>query len=120
MLEGNWHPSEKMLENLGKTEHLRWNAFHFANGYRAMSDEEFEANAAEWRRCQEEGIPSTVRIARDTAARTHACLISWDELDALSFKVSAVTGRSVDYKQYDINNVLTLPKLLRAGEESDR
>ena len=120
MLEGNWHPSEKMLENLGKTEHLRWNAFHFANGYRAMSDEEFEANAAEWRRCQEEGIPSTVRIARDTAARTHACLISWDELDALSFKVSAVTGRSVDYKQYDINNVLALPKLLRAGEESDR
>ena len=120
MLEGNWHPSEKMLENLGKTEHLRWNAFHFANGYRAMSDEEFEANAAEWRRCQEEGIPSTVRIARDTAARTHACLISWDELDALSFKVSTVTGRSVDYKQYDINNVLALPKLLRAGEESDR
>ena len=120
MLEGNWHPSEKMLENLGKTEHLRWNAFHFANGYRTMSDEEFEANAAECRRCQEEGIPSTVRIARDTAARTHACLISWDELDALSFKVSAVTGRSVDYKQYDINNVLALPKLLRAGEESDR
>ena len=120
MLEGNWHPSEKMLENLGKTEHLRWNAFHFANGYRAMSDEEFEANAAEWRRCQEEGIPSTVRIARDTAARTHACLVSWDDLDALSLKVSAVTGRSVDYKQYDINNVLALPKLLRAGEESDR
>lgn len=120
MLEGNWHPSEKMLENLGKTEHLRWNAFHFANGYRTMSDEEFEANAAEWRRCQEEGIPSTVRIARDTAARTHACLISWDELDALSFKVSAVTGRSVDYKQYDINNVLALPKLLRAGEESEK
>ncbi|MBQ3663960.1 MAG: hypothetical protein II914_07495 [Clostridia bacterium] len=120
MLEGNWHPSEKMLENLGKTEHLRWNAFHFANGYRTMSDEEFEANAAEWRRCQEEGIPPTVRIARDTAARTHACLISWDELDALSLKVSAVTGRSVDYKQYDTNNVLALPKLLRAGEESDR
>ncbi|MBQ1770630.1 MAG: hypothetical protein II000_01600 [Clostridia bacterium] len=120
MLEGNWHPSEKMLENLGKTEHLRWNAFHFANGYRTMSDEEFEANAAEWRRCQEEGIPSTVRIARDTAARTHACLVSWDDLDALSLKVSAVTGRSVDYKQYDINNVLALPKLLRAGEESDR
>ena len=85
-----------------------------------MSDEEFEANAAEWRRCQKEGIPSTVRIARDTAARTHACLISWDELDALSFKVSAVTGHSEDYKQYDINNVLALPKLLRAGEESDR
>ena len=120
MLSGEWHPTEKMLENLGKTEHLRWNAFHFANGYRAMTDEEFEANAAEWRRCQEEGIPSTVRIARDTAARTHACLIPWDDLDALSFKVSSVTGRNVDYKQYDINNVLALPKLLRAGEETEK
>ena len=120
MISGDWHPTEKMLENLGKTEHLRWNAFHFANGYRAMTEEEFEANAAEWRRCQEEGIPSTVRIARDTAARTHACLIPWDDLDALSFKVSSVTGRNVDYKQYDINNVLALPKLLRAGEESEK
>ena len=119
MIEGNWQPSEKMLENLGKTEHLRWNAFHFANGYRTMSDEEFESNAATWRRCQEEGIPSTVRIAKDTAARTHACLVSWDELDALSLKVGAVTGRTVDYKQYDINNVLTLPKILQAGEETE-
>ena len=120
MLSGEWHPTEKMLENLGKTEHLRWNAFHFANGYRTMSDEEFEANVAEWRRCQEEGVPCKIRITRNTAARTHACLVSWDDLDALSFKVSAVMGRSVDYKQYDINNVLALPKLLQAGEESKR
>lgn len=118
MLSGNWHPTKEMLENLGKTEHLRWNAFHFANGYRTMTDEEFEANAAEWRRCREEGIPCSIRIAKDTAARTHACLISWEELDALSEKESAVTGRSIDYKQYDINNVLALPGLLRAGEEA--
>lgn len=117
ILSGNWHLSEEMLENLGKTEHLRWNAFHFANGYRTMTDDEFNANAAEWRRCQEKGIPCTVRIAKDTAARTHACLIPWDELEALSEKENAITGGSVDYKQYDINNVLALPKLIKAGEE---
>ena len=82
-----------------------------------MTDDEFNANAAEWRRCQEKGIPCTVRIAKDTAARTHACLIPWDELDALSEKENAITGGSVDYKQYDINNVLALPKLIKAGEE---
>ena len=118
MLAGNWHPSGEMLENLGRTEHLRWNAFHFANGYRTMTEAEFDAKAEEWRRCQAEGLPCSIRIAKDAEARTHACLIPWEALDALSARESAVTGRSVDYKQYDINNVLALPRLLRAGEES--
>jgi hypothetical protein len=117
IMSGNWHPAKDVLENLGKTEHLRWNAFHFANGYRTMTDDEFNANAAEWRRCREEGVPCKVRISKDAAARTHACLIPWDDLDALSEKENAVTGGNVDYKQYDINNVLALPRLLRAGEE---
>ena len=115
ILAGNWHPSDEMLVNLGRTEHLRWNAFHFANGYRTMTDEEFDANAAEWRRCQEAGVPCTIRLTKDTYARTHACLVSWDDLDVLSAKESALTGKAVDYKQYDINNVLALPKLLGAG-----
>ena len=28
-----------------------------------------------------------------------------------------MTGRSVDYKQYDINNVMIIPDILRAQEE---
>ena len=118
MLAGNWHPSAELLENLGRTEHLRWNAFHFANGYRTMTEAEFDANAAEWRRCREAGLPCGVRISKDTGRRTHACLIPWEKLDELSARESAVTGHAVDYKQYDINNVLALPRLLRAGEES--
>ncbi|MBR6114127.1 MAG: hypothetical protein IKQ10_02990 [Oscillospiraceae bacterium] len=118
MLAGDWHPSQELLVNLGQTEHLRWNAFHFANGYRTMTPEEFNDNAATWRRCQEAGLPCNIKISKNTEERTHACLVSWDELDELSARESAVTGRSVDYKQYDINNVLALPRLLRAGEES--
>ena len=49
---------------------------------------------------------------------SHNCLIAWEDLDALSEKENAVTGGGVDYKQYDINNVLAIPKLLQAGGEN--
>ncbi len=117
LLAGAWKPSDEMLRNLGETEHLRWNAFHFAMGYRPMSEKEFSANAEHWIRCREEGVPCRVNIVKNTAARTHACLISWDNLDRLSARVSEITERTVDYRQLDINNVLILPTLLQAEEE---
>ena len=121
MLAGDWQPSQELLTNLGQTEHLRWNAFHFAMGYRTMTQEEFDDRAAAWQRYQEQGgVPRGFKIAKDQSARAHACLIPWDALDALSAKENAVTGRGVDYKAYDINNVLTLPRMLRAQEEADR
>ena len=121
MLAGDWQPSQELLTNLGQTEHLRWNAFHFAMGYRTMTQEEFDDRAAAWQRSQEQGgVPRGFKIAKDQSARAHACLIPWDALDALSAKENAVTGRGVDYKAYDINNVLTLPRMLRAQEEADR
>ena len=117
MLAGQWQPSPAMLENLGETEHMRWSAFHFAMGYSPMSREEFEANARTWAQCRAEGRPCDIKIAKNTAARRHACLIPWAELDALSARENALTGRNVNYKQTDVNNVLTLPKLLRAEAE---
>ena len=42
----------------------------------------------------------------------------WEELDRLSEEENRATGRNVDYKQIDINNVLALPKLLRAEEDA--
>ena len=115
MLAGRWQPGETLLQNLGETEHLRWNAFHFAMGYRTMSREEFEDNARTWARCRAEGRPCP-KIAKNSEKRTHACLISWEELNELSAREKVLTGRDVDYQQTDIDNVLTLPKLLRAGE----
>lgn len=117
MLAGEWKPSDQMLQNLGETEHLRWNAFHFAMGYSTMSMEEFEANAKTWARCKADGIPCSLKIAKNSEKRTHACLVSWEELDELSAKENAVTDRKVNYKQTDIDNVLSLPRLLRAEEE---
>jgi len=117
MLAGTWNPTQELLLTLGETEHLRWNAFHFAMGYRTMSEEEFQANAALWARCRAEGVPCPIRLTKNTETRTHACLIPWAALDELSRRESEITGRSVNYKQYDIDNVLTLPRLLRAEEE---
>ncbi|MCR5577554.1 MAG: hypothetical protein K6F56_11140 [Oscillospiraceae bacterium] len=117
LIAGKWEPSGEMLRNLGETEHLRWNAFHFSMGYRPMSREEFEANAETWARCKAEGVPCSIKIAKNGEKRLHACLVSWEELDELSARENELTQRNVDYKQMDINNVLTLPKLLQAEEK---
>ncbi len=119
VLSGEWKPDRELQQTLGETEHLRWNAFHFSMGYEPMSREEFEENARIWTRCRDEGVPSPVRINKNQQARTHACLVSWDELDELSARDNAITGRGVDYKQLDINNVLALPAVLRADEKGE-
>jgi hypothetical protein len=38
--------------------------------------------------------------------------VTWDELDMLSEKENEVTGKSVDYKQMDRDNVKVVLKLL--------
>ena len=120
ILAGNWKPDTVMQNTLGETEHMRWCAFHYAMGYSAMSEEEFNRNAAKYERCRREGIPCNIKISKNTDARTHACLISWDELDALSEKENRVTGRNVDYKQIDIDNALALPKLLKTENNREK
>ena len=120
-LGGKWCPKGALLETLGETEHLRWCAFHFANGYVPMSRHQFESNAQEWVQAKAEGREGNIRIAKDARRRTHACLIPWEELDDLSARETALTGRAVDYKQIDRNNVLTLPSLLGAqAQEAKR
>ncbi len=120
MLADDWKPDGKHLEALGETEHRRWLAFHYAMGYTRMSDEEFEANARLYALCMAEGKPCPVKISKNQQTRTHACLVPWDALDALSEHERELTGRNVDYKQLDINNVLALPQLLQSEEKAGR
>lgn len=120
MQSGDWNPSPELQQVLGETEHLRWCAFHYAMGYTPMSREQFVANAETWARLRQEGSEKKIKIAKDTQARRHACLIPWTELDELSARENELTGRDVDYKQIDINNVLALPQLLQTqtGKEA--
>ena len=111
--EGQWEPDGKLLDVLGETEHMRWCAFHFANGYRRMSEEELSRNIENYVRCREKGLPLP-RITKNAEQRTHACLIPYDQLDALSERENAVTGKNTDYRRLDINNVLMIPRILEA------
>ncbi len=115
--ENGFELNEAQKENLGKTEHLRWNAFHFVSGYTPMPDDVYEQRAEIYRRQKASGTPE-IRIGKDTEKRLHACLVPWDDLDTLSAKENAVTGGSVDYKEYDVRNVLALPQLF--GKEADK
>ena len=108
--------TDRQKDNLGKTEHLRWNAFHFVSGYSPMPDDVFEKRA-EIYRAQKAAGKSEIRIGKDQENRLHACLVSWEELDELSAKENRVTGGNTDYKEYDIRNVLAVPELL--GKEAD-
>jgi hypothetical protein len=107
-----WAPSPEVLEMLGQAEHLRWCAFHYGMGYRAMSEEEFAERAALYREQTAKG-ETPIRIGKDTEHRLHACLVGWDELPALSDREAEVTGVRKDYRKMDIDNVLMIPDLLK-------
>lgn len=98
------------LENLSITEHLRWNAFHFAMGYTTMTQQEVRQRAE----------ASISPIQKDPARLLHACLISWNELDTLSKLVGTLTKRpELDYKELDRINVLQIPRTLALAQELD-
>lgn len=109
----DWQLSAVQLENLSRTEHLRWNAFHFCMGFSTMTDEEFDSRAREYRRQLSEDGKASIRITKNLPGRTHACLVSWEDLQALSAKEEKVTGKYTDYQYLDTQNVLAVPQLLR-------
>ena len=92
----------RLAEVLGQTEHLRWNAFHFAKGFSVMPEEEI-------RRRAEKGIK---KFQKDTDNRRHACLVSWDELDDLSSLVSELQNKEENYKEKDRRNIFNIPRTL--------
>ena len=118
-LEGRWDFTPEQMENLGIMEHARWNAFHFCMGFSPMSEEEYARRTAMYLREKEETGKGKTRIGKNLAAKTHACLISWDALDELSARENAITGGSVDYKQMDRNNILILPELLKIRDAKE-
>ena len=106
-----WTLTDAQLENLGITEHQRWMAFHFVMGYEKMPAEVYDQREQQY--ISEKSLYGTgkIRVGKDTVARQHACLIPWEELDALSRRENAITGGNVDYKQSDKNNVLAIAQL---------
>ena len=112
-MNGQWTFSDAQREVLGRMEHARWNAFHFAMGFRPMSDEEFRERARIYDEQKASSSQRMIRITKNMEKRTHACLVSWEELVDLAQKEYQVTGKRKDYQQMDIDNVLLIPELLK-------
>lgn len=117
VLSGDWPPPAETLENLAIMEHMRWCAFHYVMDFSPMSKEEHEDRIERYCRDMRQTGTSALSINKNMKNRTHACLIPWEELDALSAQENAATGGRIDYKQMDRSNILVLPKLLRLLEE---
>ncbi len=115
LVQNGWPDDRELLDHLGETEHMRWCAFHFAMGYSPMPEEVFNARALAMLAEKKEKGSSRIRVGKDTEARLHACLIPWDDLPELERKEKELTGREVDYRQMDLDNVLLLPELLKKG-----
>lgn len=69
-------------ENLAKTEHLRWNAFYYVRGWHKWSLEDIGGDTNQ-----------------DQEHKRHACLVDWNDLDAVSKRFNE------PYKQYDFDNI---------------
>ena len=114
VVKGDWTLTDAQKENLSKTEHLRWCAFHYCMGFSPMCEEEFDTRANAYAEQMKQDGKTTIRIGKNMTGRTHACLIGWDELDRLSEKEAVITGKFIDYKALDTDNVMAIPELLRS------
>ena len=115
--EKGWELTAAQLDNMGRTEHLRWCAFHYCMGFAPMGEEEYAERADTYLRQKAAG-EKPLRIGKNMTSRTHACLISWEALVDLSAREEAITGKSVDYQAMDTENVLVIPKLLNTLAEN--
>ncbi len=116
---------QALAENLARTEHLRWMAFHYTMGYRPMTQEEYRARAAVYLQEIREGREHTLRISKDNDLRIHAALIPWEKLPALSAvenKAAADRENPVDFQDNDYTAIYSVPVILRgemSGEEAE-
>ncbi len=95
-----------LLENLAMSEHLRWMGFHYAMGYQSMTKNEIEERVKLYQK------DKSVRILKDTKNKRHGCLAPWEDLDELSAYENSYTGKNVDYKQMDRENVKAVCKII--------
>ena len=62
---------ESVMDSLMQMEHARWNAYMRSEGYRGVSIQQAQV------------YKETTGSHRHLRAKLHACLCSWDELDAV-------------------------------------
>lgn len=92
-------------ENLAKSEHLRWCAFHYTFGYEVMERDEFVRRVQDYQDEIDRLGESKIKVTKDKNSLKHVCLVDWDELDEISKIENQITNGSKNYKDYDRGNV---------------
>ena len=113
MLSDSLTDDENLKETLAHTEHLRWNAFHVAMGWKPISKDEMYAI---YKMLQEKNNPKKSLCRKNEKARLHICLAPWDELDDLCQSYNQLTNDGANFRKNDYNIVLNIPKFLKERE----
>lgn len=101
-----------LAKTLAQTEHLRWNAFHVAMGWRATSIEDM-------RKCYEETKNKKI-CRKNPQTRSHICLATWDELDEISKAYSQITGTPENFQQADYDIIENVPSFLEQAKKQSK
>lgn len=104
-------------ENLARSEHLRWCAFHYTFGYKVMEKEEFIQRIKDRQAEIMEYGNSEIRPTQDREKMKHVCLVSWDDLDEISIIENFLTQGKKDYKENDRMNVNMVMELMQDEEK---
>jgi hypothetical protein len=117
---------QTLAEMLAQTEKLRWNAFHAAMGYHAMSIKEMQDrfDIFDGERNSRQHLDFS---RRDSTAQLHVCLASWDELDEISEAYRELARRAGnakeekrDFKDNDRDIVSSIPKFLKTAKSGNQ
>ena len=79
-----------LIEKVAKSEHERWNAIHFMNGWQKSPPDEI----------------------KDEHRKRHPCLVEWDEFEEVSIAQSKIRKQEVNYHMLDRQVVRDLYDLL--------
>ena len=116
---------QNFVEILAQTEKLRWNAFHAAMGYSPISikemQERFDAFTGE-----RNSSDHLAYARKDSNARSHVCLASWNDMDAISEAYRELARRAGvtkdenrDFKGYDREIITYIPTFLKEEESKN-
>ena len=105
--------THEQRENLAKSEHLRWCAFHYTFGFDVMEREEFIARIKARQDELREHGQSKIKITKDSKKMLHVCLVDWDELDEISRIENSITNGNRNYKDSDRMNVDMVTELMK-------
>ena len=109
--------THEQRENLARSEHLRWCAFHYTFGFDVMEKEEFiERVKARQNEIREYGS-SKIKVTKDK--KKHVCLVDWNELDEISRIENSLTHGNKNYKDSDRANVDMVMEIIQSEKSKD-